>query len=75
MRSLQQRLTYMERFTNLFKYITPSENVNTHSLDIIIDMCLPTIIRKIIETNSSFHVKWRTAAKVNFCFLRVFHYH
>ena len=75
MRSLQQRSTDMERFTNLFKYITPSGDVNAHSLDIITDMCMSTIIRKIFQTNSSFHVKWRTAAKVNFCFLRVFHYY
>ena len=33
---------------------------------------LTTIMNKISETNSSFHVKWNTAGKVQFLFFRSF---
>ena len=35
---------------------------------------LTTIIHKIFEANSSFHVTWRTTAKVQFLFLRDLYY-
>ena len=40
MRSLKPRSTYMEWLIDLLKYITLLANVDAHSLDIIIDMCI-----------------------------------
>ena len=46
MSSLKLRSTHIEWFIDLLKYITPPTNVNAHSLDIIMDMYIPRIVKE-----------------------------
>ena len=46
MRSLKPRLTYMECFIDLLKYLTLPPNVNAHSLDITMDMNIPRSVKE-----------------------------
>ena len=43
---LKPRSTYLEWFIDILKYIMPPANVNAHSLDIIIDICIPRSVKE-----------------------------
>ena len=58
-------MTYIEQFF-VYSVETLNHVIGASLLE------LPAIIRKIFETNSSFHVKYRTMGKVQFLFFKRF---
>ena len=53
MRSLKPRSTYMEYFIDLLKYLTLRANINTHSLDIKMNMNMPRSVKEETRTQRS----------------------